>query len=66
MKMMEIFNIGIDIVNIERFKKKSMLKIKNFIRRFLLIQKSNIAWNLKTAQNILLENLRLKKQLENQ
>jgi len=39
---MEIFNIGVDIINIERFKKKNMLKIKNFIRRFLLIQKSSI------------------------
>jgi len=39
---MEIFNIWVDIINIERFKKKNMLKIKNFIRRFLLIQKSSI------------------------
>ena len=33
MKMMEIFNIGIDIVNIERFKKKGYTKNKNFYQK---------------------------------
>jgi len=43
MKMMEISNIGIDVINIERFRKKEYTKNKNFIRRFLLIQKLNTA-----------------------
>ena len=33
MKMMEIFNIGIDIVNIERFKKKRYAKNKKFYQK---------------------------------
>jgi len=33
MKMMEIFNIGIDIVNIERFKKKEYAKNKKFYQK---------------------------------
>ena len=33
MKMMEIFNIGIDIVNIERFKKKEYTKNKKFYQK---------------------------------
>ena len=33
MKMMEIFNIGIDIINIERFKKKEYAKNKKFYQK---------------------------------
>ncbi len=33
MKMMEIFNIGIDIINIERFKKKEFAKNKKFYQK---------------------------------
>jgi len=33
MKMMEIFNIGVDIVNIERFKKKEYAKNKKFYQK---------------------------------
>ena len=33
MKMMEIFNIGIDIINIERFKKKEYTKNKKFYQK---------------------------------
>ena len=33
MKMMEIFNIGVDIINIERFKKKEYAKNKKFYQK---------------------------------
>ena len=33
MKMMEIFNIGIDVINIERFKKKEYTKNKKFYQK---------------------------------
>jgi len=33
MKMMEIFNIGIDVINIERFRKKEYTKNKKFYQK---------------------------------
>ena len=44
MKMMEIFNIGIDIVNIERFKKKEYAKNKKFYQK--IFSKSEIEYCL--------------------
>ena len=45
MKMMEIFNIGIDIVNIERFKKKEYAKNKKFYQK--IFTNSEIKYCLK-------------------
>ena len=45
MKMMEIFNIGIDVINIERFKKKEYTKNKNFYRK--IFTNSEIKYCLK-------------------
>jgi len=44
MKMMEIFNIGIDIVNIERFKKKEYAKNKKFYQK--IFTNSEIKYSL--------------------
>jgi len=44
MKTMEIFNIGIDIVNIERFKKKGYTKNKKFYQK--IFTKSEIKYCL--------------------
>ena len=44
MKMMEIFNIGVDIVNIERFKKKEYAKNKKFYQK--IFSKSEIEYCL--------------------
>jgi holo-[acyl-carrier protein] synthase len=42
--MMEIFNIGIDIINIERFKKKEYAKNKKFYQK--IFSKSEIEYCL--------------------
>ena len=44
MKMMEIFNIGVDIINIERFKKKEYAKNKKFYQK--IFSKSEIEYCL--------------------
>ena len=45
MKMMGIFNIGIDVINIERFKKKEYTKNKKFYRK--IFTNSEIKYCLK-------------------
>ena len=50
---MGISNIGIDIIDINRFRKKEYIKNK----KFLLILRLNIAYLLKIMKNILQENL---------
>ena len=44
MKMMEIFNIGIDVINIERFRKKEYTKNKKFYQK--IFSKSEIEYCL--------------------
>jgi len=80
MKMMEIFNIGIDVINIERFKKKEYTKNKKFYQKIFTNSEIKYCLRFKNSsehfagkfaikeavQSILLENLQLKKQLRNQ
>ena len=54
---MEISNVGVDIVNIERFRKKEYSKNKKFYEKSLVNQKYNTVYLLRTIINILQVNL---------
>ena len=49
MKMMGIFNIGIDVINIERFKKKEYTKNKKFYEKIFTISEIKYCLSFKNS-----------------